>query len=250
MKKLLILFTLFAAPLYAMEQPTTSSIHDAAQKGNLAEVQRWLDQGIDINQQDEDGSTPLFTATLNDHQNIVEFLITHGANINQQKHDDTTPLLAATIMERQNIAECLITHGANVNQQDKGGSVPLHWAISFRFQNIISLLISHGANPLIQDKYLHNAIYLANDLAGVNLAGKNKIKKILVQEREQYFRSHLPPSISMPQFLRNRQHGKYTPTRARTIATLLHEWPEWEQYKKDNPRITECSILFHVSITR
>ena len=195
MKKLFILFTLFAIKLCAMEQPTTSSIHEAAKRGKLAEVQRWLDRGIDVNKQDNSGWTPLYHAVRYGHQNVV-----------------------------------LITHGAHVNHQENGGifmsitkSGPIYWTTIFSNKNIISLLISYGSNPLIKANQL-NALECAN----------HEMKKFIIQEREKYFKSHLP---SMLQFLRNRRHGTYTASHESKIGTLFREWQEWEQYKKNHPDI-------------
>ena len=227
MKKLVILFTLFAIKLCAMEQPTTTSIHDAVKQGNLAEVQRWLDRGVDINKPDINGNTPLHWATFNGHQNIVEYLIDHGANVNQPDNRECTPLLTAALMGHQNILEYLITHGAVsvINQQSNFDDIPLHCPALNGHQNTVEYLIAYGANPLIQDEDLCNAIDLAED---------SQIKKLIVQKREQYFESHLPLVL---QFLRNRRHGMYTASHESKIVTLFREWQEWEQYKKDHPDI-------------
>lgn len=258
MKKLVILFTLFVTPLYAME---TASIHEAAEFGNLAEVQRWLAQGIDINQQDDNGETPLHHAAYDGHQNVVDYLISHNANVNQPNHSGWTPLHYATrnnhqnIMKRlidhradinqhnrhnvtplhqaalygyQNIVEFLFNHGADIHQQDNAGWAPLHYATSGDFSNLIVFFITHGANPLIKVKN--------NLLNAIEVCTNHEMKKLIVREREKYFKYHLPV---MPQFLRSRQYGLYTPSHTHSTGALFREKQEWEQYKKDHPEIIE-----------
>ena len=275
MKKLLILFTLFAIKLCAMEQPATTSIHDAVKQKNLAEVQRWLDQGIDINQQDNDGNTPLHKAAYNGHKNVVECLVTHGAHINQQDNYGRTPLHGAVINinNDQNVVEYLIAHGANVNQQDTYGIIPLHYAAMVghhniveylivhgahihqqdrfgrtplhqaaidRRQKVVKYLISHGANPLIQDKESKDAIEMCN----------KKLKKLIVQKRKQYLKSHLRDSWYFRRVLLIPRvtHETTSPLHILPLeivdiinreifANELREIREWEQYKEDHPEI-------------
>ena len=53
-----------------------------------------LQTEIDINTQDSSGGTPLFTAAMEGHTNIIHLLIGYGADPNICRSDKDTPLHA------------------------------------------------------------------------------------------------------------------------------------------------------------
>lgn len=53
-----------------------------------------LQTEIDINIQDSSGGTPLFTAAMEGHTNIIHLLIEYGADPNISRSDKDTPLHA------------------------------------------------------------------------------------------------------------------------------------------------------------
>ena len=60
----------------------SSLIHDAALDGDIDEVQRQLDAGVDPNLKSSKGATPLFYAVYGGYLEIVELLITRGGDVN------------------------------------------------------------------------------------------------------------------------------------------------------------------------
>ena len=60
----------------------SSLIHDAALDGDIDEVQRQLDAGVDPNLKSSKGAAPLFYAVYGGYLEIVELLITRGADVN------------------------------------------------------------------------------------------------------------------------------------------------------------------------
>ena len=67
-------------------------IHDAANIGDIGDVQAELDAGVDVNAKSERGRAPLHDAADNGHKEIVELLITYGADVNAKDADGNTPL--------------------------------------------------------------------------------------------------------------------------------------------------------------
>jgi len=92
--------------------------------GNLAAVKKFLDQGGNVNPQDEPGMTPLHHAVNDDwkgsHLEMIKLLIDREANV--KAIDDTrhTPLHLAS---KKETAELLIAAGADVNVKLKSGSM-------------------------------------------------------------------------------------------------------------------------------
>ncbi len=92
--------------------------------GNLAAVKKFLDQGGNVNLQDEPGMTPLHHAANDDwkgsHLEMIKLLIDRGANAKAIDDTHHTPLHLASNKET---AELLIAAGADVNVKLKSGSM-------------------------------------------------------------------------------------------------------------------------------
>ena len=64
------------------------SIIQAAMRGNIEAVKQHLADGADVNVKDNNGCTPLHTAT----KEIAELLIANGADVNAKDNFKSTPL--------------------------------------------------------------------------------------------------------------------------------------------------------------
>ena len=91
----------------------SSLIHDAALDGDIDEVQRQLDAGVDPNLKNSKGATPLFYAVYGGHLEIVELLITRGADVNAVYLNNSV-LDQAHSYDDQEIVELLEVNGAEV----------------------------------------------------------------------------------------------------------------------------------------
>ena len=97
----------------------SSLIHDAALDGDIDEVQRQLDAGVDPNLKSSKGATPLFYAVYGGHLEIVELLITRGADVNAVYLNNSV-LDQAHSYDDQEIVELLEVHGAEVADKVSG----------------------------------------------------------------------------------------------------------------------------------
>ena len=97
----------------------SSLIHDAALDGDIDEVQRQLDAGVDPNLKSYKGATPLFYAVYGGHLEIVELLITRGADVNALYLNNSV-LDQAHSYDDQEIVELLEVHGAEVADKVSG----------------------------------------------------------------------------------------------------------------------------------
>lgn len=116
----------------------------------LPMIKLLVNNGANINAQNNQGYTPLHFAPLYWYENEIKYLIDNGANINQKSKDGkTTLMLAAAENGNCSIFHLLIDNGADVNAQDKYGDTPLHFATinyGIIFNIFTTLLVESGAN--------------------------------------------------------------------------------------------------------
>jgi ankyrin repeat protein len=91
-------------------------LHRAAADGDLAEVQRLVALGYDVNAFD-DGTdmTPLHYAAEHEHYQVMRYLLSAGANINARREDraGNTPLRHVAKTCAPEMAQFLVDHGAD-----------------------------------------------------------------------------------------------------------------------------------------
>ena len=140
MKSLLLIFSLSFLSSVAIAGP----IHNAAEAGNLQEVQRLIDKGVDVNSKNKKEETPLHYAAFNGYLEITRLLIENGADVNA--HDSGwTPLNLASWHRHLEIAKLLLAKGAKVNARSSGFT-PLHFASEEGDLRMVKLLIENGAD--------------------------------------------------------------------------------------------------------
>jgi ankyrin repeat protein len=122
-----------------------------------------------MNQQDDKGLTPLNTACLHDHTNIVELLLDYGADPTIQNNNGSNILHIACEKEnwelaRKLVQELLSTSDQNIlmnRQVDNKGFIPLNLACFMGYIDMIKLLIENGTNTEILNEKDENILYLA-----------------------------------------------------------------------------------------
>ena len=118
-------------------------------KGNVAEVEKLLDAGVDINAWHPDGNTALHIATKENLPGVVRLLLSRGANAAQGRKDDDlrTPLEDAISYNKPEIAELLARHGGyKPGEIMKDGWTLLHRACEKGRAQIVGALLRAGAN--------------------------------------------------------------------------------------------------------
>jgi ankyrin repeat protein len=117
-------------------------IFGAAEYGDLARVQELIgqDQSV-VNQQDEDGKTPLhMAARRGGHTGVVQVLIAARADVNAQGLSGRTPLHWAAHYGRADVAQQLITAGADPSIVARDGNYPLSIAIARGHDEIANMV--------------------------------------------------------------------------------------------------------------
>ncbi len=139
--------------------PVEQAMFDDVCAGNIQEVKKFLDDGGNVNTQDEPGNTPLHHAvnadTQGSHREMVELLIDNGADVNAVDDIQITPLHLANYKET---AELLIDAGAKINARDWRGETILYSsarsaanASKKMYLELLVLLIEKGADVNLKD---------------------------------------------------------------------------------------------------
>ena len=128
---------------------------------DVACVARLIARGVDINEKDGQGDTPLFRALFEGREEIAKMLIKAGADINFPESIGSTLLHWAVSMDMKQVAGLLLERGIDVNRADSSCSTPLHIAASRDLPYMVSFLIAHDARVDAVDQNqltpLHNA---------------------------------------------------------------------------------------------
>jgi ankyrin repeat protein len=177
---------------------TTIMIHDAALNGDLEKVKALIkDDPNLVFSKDENGATPLLTATVVGHKEVVEMLLATKADVNAKDNNGNTPLFYAVSIGRKDLVELLLINKADVNVQNNKGATPLHFAAARGFKDILDprfnailqraedggykdvakLLLANNADVDAQDNKGNTPLHLAarggyKDVAELLLANK------------------------------------------------------------------------------
>lgn len=99
----------------------------------------------EINVKNNLGAGSLSLAVLNYNYEVIKALLKAGAEVDAGLNDGRTALMLAAFSGRTDIANLLLKAGANVNLRDKDGKTALKWAMEHDNQEMIDLLKKAGA---------------------------------------------------------------------------------------------------------
>lgn len=122
-----------------------------------------LELGANIEEKTKFGYTSLLLSIMGKKENyaIVEILINNGANINYQNNNGLTALHAACQNNHANIVSLLINNGAIYDVQDNEGNTPLHIACKNKSLACAKILIMQNYSCTILNKEGISPIHLA-----------------------------------------------------------------------------------------
>ena len=137
--------------------------------GNIDEVNRAIEIGVEIDEIGAKGHTALMAAAYYGHRSLVNVLLAAGADPNLLSDDNglatgmTALMLAAGSFfasNRQHVAKLLIAGGADVNQRGAGGKTAIfHAALAGSgYTDCVEVLIAAGANLNLQDDRGHTVL--------------------------------------------------------------------------------------------
>ena len=119
---------------------------DAAKNGDKPAIRTLLQQHIDANAPDVDGSTALHWAVRLDDSETVDLLIRGGANVKAKNRYEVTPLSLACINGSAAVIELLLKAGADPNTALPGGETALMTAARTGKVEAVKVLLARGAD--------------------------------------------------------------------------------------------------------
>ncbi|XP_035268343.1 cyclin-dependent kinase 4 inhibitor C [Anguilla anguilla] len=133
----------------------------ASARGDLTELQVFLQNGADVNERNEFGRTALQVMKLGNPAIALALL---QAKADPNVRDPVGGLTVLHDAARDGYADTLqvlVNHGADVNIQDNEGNLPLHLAAREGNLDVVELLIQPTAEPMRRNRGGHTAYDLA-----------------------------------------------------------------------------------------
>lgn len=136
--------------------------HDIVEIGDINEIEKRIDAGLDINSRNENGFTLLMSAVSGGHLPVVEYLLKKGADVNLQDQRVGTPLHLATAKDEVEIIKLLISYGADTNKlSDHLGETPLWMGVRWGKLDAVKTLLECGADPKKKVKWDISLLHMA-----------------------------------------------------------------------------------------
>jgi|GEM_PF-2250748 len=126
-------------------------IHIACGNMSVHILERLHGMNIDINKQDDDGSTPLIFTLEKYHGDprsiaIIEKLCDLGANVHMKDKTGANALTWAAKKKLVEAVDVICNKVVNINHVDKYGMTPLLWAVSTGDAAVVEEICKHGAD--------------------------------------------------------------------------------------------------------
>jgi ankyrin repeat protein len=153
-RRALLLALFLATGLPARRQPPSSAdaLQQAVRDGNLAEVQRLVKGGENVNSLDYAGNAPLLDAAFSGHLEIARFLIASGADPSvRNAQSGVTALIYAVLSSRPAMVQLLLAAGAHVDDKSRDGESLLHLAATKNNLPVLLLLLDAHADMEMLD---------------------------------------------------------------------------------------------------
>ncbi|XP_065151103.1 transient receptor potential cation channel subfamily A member 1b [Paramisgurnus dabryanus] len=148
-----------------LDKTKSSPLHLAVRGGNIEVIKLCIAKGARVDQQQCDKSTALHFACTQGAIEAVKVMLSSYNRvediINIRDGANQTPLHRATLFDHVELAEYLVSKGAEINCTDCKGMSPLLQAASCGAWKTVAFLLSKGADFKIKDKAGRNFLHFA-----------------------------------------------------------------------------------------
>lgn len=116
--------------------------------------------GLNPNTATENGQNPLHNLARSKDGAILDFFLSKGVDVNQPNGDGNTPLMLAALGQQDlDLFNKFFEKGKNLNHKNKEGQTALTYAIMGNTTKVGLLLIGGGASGVLKDKVGNNMSY-------------------------------------------------------------------------------------------
>lgn len=131
----------------AAEGDGTTALHWASYRDDLPSAEALIRAGANVNAANDLGATPLWAACQNGSAAMVRRLLEAGANPNAALLLGETPILVASHSGNVDVVRQLLARGAQVNARAARGQTALMWAVAQQHPDVVRVLLANGADP-------------------------------------------------------------------------------------------------------
>ncbi|KAI5060044.1 hypothetical protein GOP47_0024464 [Adiantum capillus-veneris] len=127
-------------------------LHMLASSGQYFFLDQFLNLGVEVDEEDEDGYTPLQRAVQARRETAVTQLLRAGANVDVLDGDGANLLHLSVLVHSLHLVKLFVIRGVQVNHADKYGWTPLHVAVLTGRDDIVRHLGLSGAKQSIRNE--------------------------------------------------------------------------------------------------
>jgi ankyrin repeat protein len=131
----------------APEPDGTTALHWAVTQDDLDLVDRLIRAGAKVNVKNDYGATPMSEAAIIGNAAVIRKLIEAGADVNSPNEDGQTVLMVVARTGNVEAARVLLKNGADVNAKEQWRQqTALMWAAAQKQPEMVKELVAHGAD--------------------------------------------------------------------------------------------------------
>ncbi|OBS20375.1 hypothetical protein FPOA_06748 [Fusarium poae] len=153
------------------QRPLSDQLIACAKHGNVIQITRLLDEGVDIHVLSTFGRSALSVAAEYGHQDVINLVLARGGILDFQDASGETALWWASHCNHIGVVQRLLELGAQVDLTDSDGNTPLCVACQKGLVNIVKCLLEAGSDPNTMTNYGMTPLLLAATANHMDVVG-------------------------------------------------------------------------------
>jgi len=133
-------------PELKVQDDKNALLFSSVRYGMIAEAEKVLKEGANINARGPDNATPLHIAVAMHLEETARMLIEEGADVDLKDSNDITPLNIAAFNGDVGIVQTLLKAGAKSDEPDANGTTPLFMAVGSGNMELAKVFLEVGAD--------------------------------------------------------------------------------------------------------